>query len=111
MSDTIPRDHLRPVERRVLEMQEDGVPVEEIAARFNRSPQFVERMLGWIEIPRSGAVSERSLTPRQKRVLDMRGEGQSHAEIAMRFRRGERYIRQVEGLAHFKEGQRLLSEG
>jgi DNA-binding NarL/FixJ family response regulator len=110
MSDTIAREHLRPVERRVLEMQEDGVPVEEIAARFNRSPQFVERMLGWIEIPRSGAVSERSLTPRQQRVLDMRGEGQTHAEIAMRFRRGERYIRQVEGLAHFKVSQRLLTE-
>ncbi|HEU4895181.1 MAG TPA: hypothetical protein VFT85_05040 [Acidimicrobiia bacterium] len=110
MSDTIARQHLRPMERRVLEMQESGVPVEEIAARFNRSPQFVERMLNWIEIPRSGSVSERSLTARQRRVLDMRGEGQSHAEIAMRFRRGERYIRQVEGLAHFKESQRLLTE-
>jgi hypothetical protein len=40
----------------------------------------------------------------------MRAEGESHEEIAAKFRKTERYIRQVEGLAHFKEGQRLLSE-
>jgi DNA-binding CsgD family transcriptional regulator len=111
MSNTIVRDHLRPVERRVLEMQQEGMAVEEIAARLNRSPEFVGRMLGWTEIPRNGTGSERDLTPRQRRVLDMRAEGRSHAEIADRFRKGEAYIRQVEGLAHFKESQRLLTRG
>jgi DNA-binding CsgD family transcriptional regulator len=109
MSNTIVRDHLRPVERRVLEMRQEGMAVEEIAARLNRSPEFVGRMLGWTEIPRNGTASERHLTPRQRRVLDMRAEGRSHAEIADMFRRGEAYIRQVEGLAHFKESQRLLT--
>lgn len=109
MSDAIVREQLRPVERRVLEMQEEGVVVDEIAARLNRSPEFVERIISWTEIPRNGTTAERHLTPRQRRVLDMRAEGQSHSEIADRFKKGEAYIRQVEGLAHFKESQRLLA--
>jgi DNA-binding CsgD family transcriptional regulator len=66
-------------------------------------------MIGWTEIPRAGNTPDRNLTPRQRRVLDLRAEGQTHEEIAARFKKGERYIRQVEGLAHFKESQRLLS--
>ena len=109
MSNATAMEHLRPIERRVLEMQQEGLVVDEIAARINRSPEFVERMIGWTEIPRNGSSTDRHLTPRQRRVLDLRAEGHSHSEIAEKFRRREAYIRQVEGLAHFKEGQRLLS--
>lgn len=101
--------HLRPIERRVLGMQNAGATLAEIAERIKRSPEFVERLLGWTAIPRNGDTTERALTPRQRRVLDMRADGQSREEIAAKFRKTERYIRQVEGLAHFKEGQRLLS--
>jgi DNA-binding NarL/FixJ family response regulator len=102
-------EYLRPIERRVLDMQREGLAVDEIASRIRRSPEFVERMIGWTEIPRNGTTSERHLTPMQQRVLDLRAAGESHQEIASRFRKGEPYIRQVEGLAHFKESQRLLS--
>jgi DNA-binding NarL/FixJ family response regulator len=102
-------DHLRPIERRVLDMQRDGVLIDESATRIRRTPQFVERIIGWTEIPRTGTSAERFLTPLQRRVLDMRSEGETHEEIAARFKKGERFIRQVEGLAHFKESQRLLS--
>jgi DNA-binding NarL/FixJ family response regulator len=90
-------------------MRADGVDVDEIATRIKRSPGFVERLLGWTEIPRNGEASDRYLTPKQRRVLDMRASGETHEEIAAKFKRSERYIRQVEGLAHFKEGQRLLA--
>lgn len=109
MSDAIVMEHLRPIERRVLDMHREGVVIDEIAARINRSPEFVERMIGWTEIPRNGSTPDRHLTPKQQRVLDLRAEGESHAKIAERFKKGEAYIRQVEGLAHFKESQRLLS--
>jgi DNA-binding NarL/FixJ family response regulator len=99
---------LRPIERRVLDMQEEGVPVDEIAARFNKSPDFVERLLGWTDIPRNGNGNDRDLSPIERRVLDMRAEGASHAEIAEKFKKTERFIRQVDGLAHFKESLRLL---
>ncbi|HEX6222000.1 MAG TPA: sigma factor-like helix-turn-helix DNA-binding protein [Acidimicrobiia bacterium] len=101
--------HLRPIERRVLDMHDGDVPLDEIAARINKTPEFVERLIGWTQIPRNGERAERDLTPKERRVLDMRADGESHAEIASKFKKTERYIRQVEGLAHFKEGLRLLS--
>jgi len=102
-------EHLRPIERRVLDMQRDGLGVAEIASRIKRSPAFVERMISWTEIPRNGITTNRHLTPIQQRVLDLRATGETREEIASRFKKGEAYIRQVEGLAHFKESQRLLS--
>lgn len=111
MSNPTDPQHLRPIERRVLDMHEDDVPVAEIAARIKKTPEFVERMLGWTDIPRNGGDNDRDLTPVERRVLDMRANGESHAEIAAKFKKTERYIRQVDGLAHFKEGQRLLAQG
>jgi DNA-binding NarL/FixJ family response regulator len=109
MSNAIDMEHLRPIERRILDMLREGVGVAEIASRLRRSTEFVERMISWTEIPRNGNVTDRHLTPIQQRVLDLRATGETREEIASRFKKGEAYIRQVEGLAHFKEGQRLLS--
>lgn len=109
MSSPTESQDLRPIERRVLDMRDEGVLIDEIAARINKTPEFVERLIGWTEIPRNGESNDRNLTPVERRVLDMRADGESHADIATKFRRTERYIRQVEGLAHFKESQRLLS--
>ncbi|MFZ0013912.1 MAG: hypothetical protein WAL25_07325 [Acidimicrobiia bacterium] len=109
MSNPTDPQNLRPVERRVLDMHGDGVELNEIAARINKSPEFVERLLGWTDIPRNGDTRRRDLTPVERRVLDMRANGESYELIAEKFKKTERYIRQVEGLAHFKEGQRLLT--
>lgn len=109
MSNSTAMKHLRPIERRVLEMRREGVVIDEIATRINKSPEFVERMIGWTEIPRNGSSNDHHLTPMQRRVLALRSVGESREEIAEKFKKGEDYIRQVEGLAHFKEGLRLLS--
>ena len=106
-----PQQHLRPLERRVLELHSTGMSVEEIATRFRRSPGFVHRVINWTGIPRNGNGQSHHLRPLERRVLDMRSNGISHHEIAARFRKTVRFIRQVEGLAHFKEGLRLLSRG
>lgn len=109
MSNATAMEHLRPIERRVLEMQQEGVVIDEIASRIKKSPEFVERMIDWTDIPRSGRSDDHHLTPLQRRVLDLRAQGETHEEIAEKFKKGEDYIRQVEGLAHFKESLRLLS--
>jgi DNA-binding CsgD family transcriptional regulator len=109
MSNAISPENLRPVERRVLDMQREGVVIDEIASRLRRTPEFVARIIGWTEIPRNGTTADRDLTPMQRRVLDLRANGESYQDIAAKFRKGEAYIRQVEGLAYFKESQRLLS--
>jgi DNA-binding NarL/FixJ family response regulator len=90
-------------------MRADGIGIEEIAGRIKKSPEFVERMIEWTKIPRTGRTTERHLTPRQRRVLDLRADGETHRQIGERFKRGEAYIRQIEGLAHFKEAQRILT--
>ena len=99
---------LRPLERRVLALHSGGMAVEEIATRFRKSPGFVHRVISWSTIPRSGSTSDHHLRPLERRVLAMRANGASHDEIASRFRKTVRFIRQVEWLAHFKEGERNL---
>jgi len=100
---------LRPVERRVLAMREEGVHIDEIARRIDRSPGHVERVIVWTEIPRTARPVRRSPTALGRRVLALRAEGESHDEIGERFRRGPQYIRQVEGLAHYTQGLELLT--
>ena len=39
-----PHQTLRPLERRVLGWRHDGVPYDEIASRFHRSPGFIEQV-------------------------------------------------------------------
>ena len=102
--------HLRPIERRILAMRDDGLTDAEIGRRIRKSPERVSAIAEWARLPGRGQAERRQdvLSPVQRRVLEMRSEGQSHAEIGARFRRGERFIRQVEGLAHFREYQDLL---
>lgn len=83
--------------------------VDEIAGRVKRSPAHVQRMLEWTAIPRTGSSRERDLRPVERRVLDLRAEGHSHDTIGERFGRSARFIRQIEGLAHFKQAQRILA--
>lgn len=101
-------EHLRPVERRVLAMAAEGVSTEEIARRFKRSPSHVERIMSWARIPRTGPPSRKAVHAMQRRVLQMRSAGMSYSDIGQRFRRSPRFIRQVEGLAHYQKAMQLL---
>lgn len=101
-------EHLRPIERRVLAMSAAGLDHREIAEKLNRSPRHVERVIGWSQIPRSRPPARRTPRAVERRVLDLRSEGESHDEIATRFKRSPRSIRQIEGLAHFRLALDLL---
>lgn len=104
-------DHLRPIENRILAMRRQGLSDEEIGRRVRKSPGRVALIAAWAELPgrgRSERQDDRLLSPMQRRVLAMRSEGQTHSEIAERFRRSDRFIRQVEGLAHFRQYRDLL---
>lgn len=103
--------HLRPLERRILAMRDEGVPLDEIGRRFDRSADHIERIIEWTTIPRTQPPSMRVADAMERRVLRLRFEGESHEEIGRRFRRSPRFIRQVEGLAHYRRGLELLSSG
>ena len=97
---------LRPLERRILRLAADGVPEEEIARRFRRSPAFIRRVIDLTEVPRRGrdtaAVAGDVLRPLERRVLRWRENGAAHDEIGSRFNRSPDFISRVEDLAHFK---------
>lgn len=102
---------LRPIETRILAMRQAGLSDAEIGEKVRKSPSRVDMIAEWAQHPARGTGVQREdevLSPLARRVLAMRAEGQSHAEIGERFRRTPRYVRQVEGLAHFRRYRELL---
>ena len=89
-------------------MRDDGQSIEEIAARLKRSSAHVERIIAWTELPRSGPASRKAPHAMEKRVLEFRADGESYDRIGRRFNRGPDFIRQVEGLAHYRMALDLL---
>lgn len=106
----VDRSLLRPVERVILGMRDQGLAVDEIAERLRRSPDQIGRIMAWTEIPRSGPSVKSHPTPLQRRVLHLRSLGEDHISIGRRFRKSPRFIRQVEGLALYRMGLSLLSD-
>ena len=102
-------EKLRPVERRVLTMREEGVSIEDIASRLKRTPSFVERLIEWTRIPRSEKPRRAVPSALERVVLKHRSEGASYEEIGEKLNRSPRFIRQVEGFAHYRQGLRLMS--
>lgn len=94
---------LRPLERRILRLVDEGVDRAEIARRFNRSPQFVTRVVEFTRLPRAGGVPQTAaLRPVERRILRWRAGGADHADIGRRFHRSPGHIERVEQLAQYK---------
>ena len=96
-------ESLRPVERRVLRLVADGVDHIEIARRFRRQPDFVDRVIEYAGMPRTGIrPTGDALRPVERRILKWRASGAAHADIGRRFHRSAGHIRRVEQLAAYK---------
>ena len=98
-------DHesLRPVERCVLRLVADGVDHIEIARRFRRRPDFVDRVIEYAGMPRTGIQpTGDTLRPVERRILKWRASGEAHADIGLRFHRSAGHIRRVEQMAAYK---------
>ncbi len=96
---------LRPIERRILSLVEAGTDRQEIARRFKRSPEFIDRVIGLTRVPRHTTVSEtvpHQLRPIERRVLRWRREGESYEGMAPRFRRSPGHLERIAGLAEYK---------
>lgn len=103
--------HLRPIETRILAMREEGLSDAEIGEKVRKSPERVGMIAEWAQLPSRGSGVPREdelLSPMQRRVVALRSEGESHEEIGARFRRSGRFVRQVEGLARFRQYRELL---
>ena len=98
-------DHefLRPIERCVLRLVADGVDHIEIARRFRRQPEFVDRVVAFAGMSRTAPEpGADALRPVERRILKWRASGAAHAEIGRRFHRSAGHIRRIEKLATYK---------
>jgi DNA-binding CsgD family transcriptional regulator len=99
----VDRESLRPIERRVLRLTDEGVDEVEIGRRFHRSPAFVERVVEYAQLPRTPhAKSASVLRPLERTILKLRANGTNHAEIGRRFHRSAGHVERVEQLANYK---------
>lgn len=101
-------DGLRPIERRVLALRDQGLDPADIARRFKRGEAHIERILNWATIPRQDRISEGRTEPQagfrpiERRIIDMRAKGMSYEEIGSRFHRDAGYVRRIEDLARLR---------
>jgi DNA-binding CsgD family transcriptional regulator len=98
-------DHksLRPVERCVLRLVANGVDHIEIARRFRRRPDFVDRVIAYAGMPHNRVEPAwNALRPLERRILKWRASGAAHADIGHRFHRSAGHIRRIEQLASYK---------
>ena len=95
---------LRPLERRVLRLVEQGLDDAEIGRRFHRSPEWVARVRDLSTIPRPYGHQLRGdvLRPLERRVLRWRAAGAGYDELSPRFRRSPDFLRRVEELAQYR---------
>ncbi len=98
------KEALRPLERRVVQLVEDGIDATEIARRFRRSPEMIERIVRMAELPGRTAVaaSGEALRALERRVLRWREAGAGYGEIGERFGRSAADVERVERLARYK---------
>ena len=103
------RPALRPVERLVLRLVDEGVADVEIARRFRRSPEMIRRIAAMARLPRTAGVrvvSDDGLRPLERRLLRWRHYGATYTEIGVRFRRSPVFVARVEAFAHYKLQER-----
>lgn len=75
----------------------------EIARRFHRSPDHIERVIGWAGLPgRDPGADTATLRPLERCVLHWRDRGAAYEEIGPRFRRSASFVERVEGFARHK---------
>lgn len=98
--------NLRPIERVVRRLVERGVDPAEVAWRLRRSPRSVKQILELSTrvrtVGRPPAPPPQILRPIERRILALRTQGVSYAEIGARFRRSPGFIRRVEEIARAK---------
>ena len=101
---------LRPLERRVLRLESQGLDPDEIGRRFKRSGDHIRRISSYAKLPDRGPFTAPAgeLRPLERRIIHWRAEGLDYDEIGDRFRRSGDHIRRVEGMALYKMSRRLL---
>lgn len=99
-------DDLRPIERVIVKLGDDGLAAAEIASKLGKKPGTVDRILKMVEMRDGASYDPESdvldLRPLERVVLKLREKGESYGEIGNRLGRSGPQIRRIEGYAQLK---------
>lgn len=96
---------MRPLERVVVRLNEDGASYHEIGRRVGKRPMTIGRILEMVELREgNGSSTNHRLRPVERVVLRLRSEGESYGEIGNRISRSGRHVQNIERYARFKLG-------
>ena len=95
---------LRPIERRVRALMADGISTDEIARRFRRLPETIERVdqMATMRCGDGSSTTGDVLRPLERRILRWRADGLANDDIGAMFRRSGDFVRRVEQFAQLK---------
>jgi hypothetical protein len=82
----------------------DGVPTAEIARRFRRTPENIERVdqMASMRVGDGSPTTGDVLRPLERRILRWRADGVDHAVIGDMFRKSPDFVRRGEQFAQLK---------
>ena len=92
----------------MVQLVEDGVGSTEIARRFRRTPEMIDRIIGMASLPGRAArpvAGGEGLRPLERRVLRWRSDGADYDEIGARFGRSAAHVERIERLARYKSAR------
>jgi DNA-binding NarL/FixJ family response regulator len=98
---------LRPIERVVMRLHEEGCSLADIGKKVGKKPGTVTRIMRMTEYKQDGlpdqAARDHTLRPVERVVLKLRNNGETYSQIGNRLARSGRRIQFIEGLAEFKQ--------
>jgi hypothetical protein len=92
-----------------VQLADGGVGTTEIARRFQRSPEFIGRVIEMAGFPgragqprSSDSDDDPTLRPVERLILGRIDRGEAPADIALRLHRSTNFVERVEDLARYK---------
>lgn len=100
-------NHLRPIERVIVRLDNENASLAEIGRRVGKKPGTVSRILKMIEYKVPGEDNSRSvepggLRPIERVIIRLRERGESYGEIGNRTARSGAQIRRIEKYARIR---------
>jgi DNA-binding CsgD family transcriptional regulator len=97
---------LRPIERVVMRLRDEGATPAEIGKRVRKKPGTVNRIVKMAGYREDGlsqrTISDSPLRPVERVVMRLRGDGETYSQIGNRLALSGRRVQLIERLAEFK---------
>lgn len=97
---------LRPLERVVMRLRDEGFSPADIGKKVRKKPGTVHRILEMAEFKADGlstlTPNDHPLRPVERVVMNLRKKGETYSQIGNRLARSGRRVQMIEQMALFK---------